>query len=215
MVSKSSNNKRDNTGKTSTTTEDDDVWEALQRLDELDAKLGEGVGASKERKKLHDIISSWEKAQLEQAEQQEEERQTEDQVWREEQQQDGDEDDENEECDPSTEDCNPFATTKFVPKHKPTDRIAIFGGDPARRRQVVEKKLAPFASLDQFGTPRDVGEGDTRQLLKKIESNSYDVVYLWIRFNCHSSRSQIREACLATGTTRFEEVSSLAYIQEL
>ena len=33
--------------------------------------------------------------------------------------------------------------SKFVVKHSSEDRVAIFGGDPSRRRQTVEKKLKP------------------------------------------------------------------------
>ena len=38
-------------------------------------------------------------------------------------------------------------TTKYVTKHSSSDRIAIFGGDPKRRRAFVEKKLQPYKTL--------------------------------------------------------------------
>lgn len=172
---------------------EDDAWRALERLDEMDAKFGVGCGASKERAKLNMIITQWEQAEA--AKQQEENNAF-------------IEDYDNEETDNVYWD-----DTKFVAKHLPTDAVALFGGDPARRRQSVEKKLSPFASLDQFGTPRDVGPSDTANLLKRISAGKYHVVYLWTRFNCHASRGAIRQACMNTGT-RFEEVESLAYIRK-
>ena len=60
-------------------------------------------------------------------------------------------------------------TTKFVTKHLPTDKIAVFGGNPKKRKSIVEKKLAPFKVLDQFGSPGDVGSKDQRNLVKKIK----------------------------------------------
>jgi hypothetical protein len=170
---------------------DNDAINAMERLEEIDAKLGYNVGATKERARLHAIIDQWE----------------EDSILKdvaEGELDDGGEDDDDDNIE--------WDDTKFVPKHSPEERVAIFGGDPARRRQSVEKKLAPHQLLDQFGTPRDVGPSDTSNLLRKISSGQYDVVYVWTRFNCHSSRAAIRHACTQTGT-RFCEVESLSYIR--
>mmetsp|Transcript_34096 Transcript_34096/g.57287 ORF Transcript_34096/g.57287 Transcript_34096/m.57287 type:complete len:224 (-) Transcript_34096:294-965(-) len=100
--------------------------------------------------------------------------------------------------------------TSPVVTHAATDRVAIFGDDPSRRgeRNLVEKNLAPFASLEQFGTPWDVDSKNTNRILSRITRNSYDVVYVWSRFGCHSSRASIRKACAAS-QTRFEEIRSL------
>jgi hypothetical protein len=97
-----------------------------------------------------------------------------------------------------------------VVTHAATDRVAIFGDDPSRRgeRNLVEKNLAPFASIEQFGTPRDVDSENINRILSRIKNNSYDVVYVWSRFGCHSSRASIRKACAAS-QTRFEEIRSL------
>ena len=104
-------------------------------------------------------------------------------------------------------------TTKFVEKHLPTDRIAVFGGNPKKRKSIVEKKLAPYKRLDQFGSPGDVGSKDQRNLIKKIKKHSYDVVYVWTRYNCHTSRYLIKEACTQTKHTRSVEIESFAYIR--
>lgn len=176
---------------------DEDALVALEKLEELDAKLGVGCGASKERTKLNAILQHWEEAESQTH------RMSSDAV------------EEHYKADDLAVDENSnsyWDSSKFVMKHSSKERVAVFGGDPARRRQAVEKKLAPFESLDQFGTPRDVGDSDTINLLRKIKRGKYDVVYLWTRFNCHNSRFSIRDACLHTGT-RFEEVNSLEYIK--
>ncbi|KAL3938702.1 MAG: hypothetical protein SGBAC_006435 [Bacillariaceae sp.] len=176
---------------------DEDALVALERLEELDAKLGVGCGASKERTKLNAILQNWEESENQTH------RMSSDAVG------------EYQKADDLAVDegSNSYwDSLRFVMKHSSKEQVAVFGGDPARRRQAVEKKLAPYESLDQFGTPRDVGESDTTNLLRKIKRGKYDVVYLWTRFNCHNSRSAIREACLQTGT-RFEEVNSLEYIK--
>ncbi|CAB9519317.1 expressed unknown protein [Seminavis robusta] len=176
-----------------TTVEEDQVWEALERIEALDIRLGVGCGATKERAKLQIILDAWEEqeaareAELDQAEES---------LY-----------DDTVEITVTEND-----SIKYVAKHLPHERVAILGGDPARRREMVAKKLAPFGSLDQFGSPRDVGPSDTTKLLQRIENKQFDVVYVWIRFNSHSSRLQVKKACLHTGTTRFEEVESLAYI---
>jgi len=181
---------------------DDDLLVALQRLEELDEQYGTGRRASNERSKLHEIIEEW-------ALQQE--------VVNDDN--DGDKGNNNDE-EGEEEDVDWDNTTKYVTKHSSSDRIAIFGGDPKRRRAFVEKKLQPYKTLDQYGTPKDVGERDTSNLVSKIQQGKYDVVYIWTKFNCHPSRRKIRNACMNTKNnkhtphqTRFEEVHSLTYIR--
>jgi hypothetical protein len=181
---------------------DEDALRAMERLEALDTKLGIGIGASKERAKLNKIIEEWEEQQQQRASE-------EDHAEHDGSNNEEDEDDEDD-FDGASSDWD--ATHKYVVKHSPLDSVAIFGGDPSRRRLVVEKKMAPYKSLDQFGTPNDVGISDTNKILQRISSNKYNVVYLWTRFNCHGSRAAIRDACINTGT-RFEEVESLAYIR--
>jgi hypothetical protein len=185
-----------------TTVSEDDVWKALERLETLDVRLGFGFGASEERSKLHTIVEAWEQQQQQQQQSKDSNLGKENSLPL----LSNDKEDEEEDDD----DDNHF---KYVHKHEPQDRVAIFGGDPARRRLVVEKKLAPFGSLDQFGTPRDVGFSDRTRMIRKIESQQYDVVYIWTRFNCHASRKLIRDACVQSGTTRFVEVESLSFIR--
>eukprot|EP00429_Kryptoperidinium_foliaceum_P060620 CAMPEP_0176078078 /NCGR_PEP_ID=MMETSP0120_2-20121206/39045_1 /TAXON_ID=160619 /ORGANISM="Kryptoperidinium foliaceum, Strain CCMP 1326" /LENGTH=201 /DNA_ID=CAMNT_0017411823 /DNA_START=187 /DNA_END=789 /DNA_ORIENTATION=+ len=142
---------------------EEDVWHAMERLEALDAKLGVGEGAVKERSKWNAIIQEWEESMGESS----------------------DED----ECDQDEHDADDinnddecllhWDSSQFVQKHAPDDAVAIFGGDPRRRKESTEKKLAPFRLLDQFGTPRDVGSADTGRLLRKIASGRYDVVYVW------------------------------------
>jgi hypothetical protein len=192
-----------------TTVSEDDVWKALERLEALDVRLGFGCGASKERATLLTIVEAWEQQQQQQQQHQLQQQSKDSNLGEEnslsllsnDKEDDGNNDD---------DDDNHF---KYVHKHEPQDRVAIFGGDPSRRRLVVEKKLAPFGSLDQFGTPRDVGFSDRARMLQKIESQQYDVVYIWTRFNCHASRKLIRDACVKSGTTRFVEVESLSLIR--
>ena len=206
QLAKSSNSANTDIGDENTSTiSDEQVLWAMERLEALDAKLGTGCGASKERAKLQTVIDQWDQEQLLQ--------QMSETVA---QEGEGDDDegcDDDNDDDDDLESITSWDDNKFVSKHASNDRVAIFGGDPARRRHQVEKKLAPYQSLDQYGTPRDVGPHDTTNLLKKVDSSNYDVVYLWTRFNCHSSRAMIREACVQTGT-RFEEVESLAYIRD-
>jgi hypothetical protein len=165
-------------------------------LEALDTKLGVGCGATKERSKLQVIVDAWEEQEqrtLDEAEPEPEKNMEYEMAELQVAAGDGD-------------------SVKLVPKHGPDDRVAILGGDPARRREAVERKLAPFGSLRQFGSPNDVGYSDTIKLLNRIEKRQYDVVYVWKRFNSHASRLQVKEACLRTGTTRFEEVETLGYI---
>lgn len=102
---------------------------------------------------------------------------------------------------------------KHVLKHSPMDRVAVFGGNPSKRMDIVSNKLRPYKKLDQYGSPRDVGIGDQKRLCQKILNGSYDVVYLWTRYNNHGSRREIRLACTSTDT-RYVETESLAYIAE-
>jgi hypothetical protein len=169
-----------------TTVSEDDVWKALERLEALDVRLGFGCGASKERATLLTIVEAWEQQQQQHQPQQ----QSKDSNLGEENSlsllSNDKEDDDNDDDDDNH--------IKYVHKHEPQDRVAIFGGDPSRRRLVVEKKLAPFGSLDQFGMPRDVGFSDRARMLQKIESQQYNVVYIWTRFNCHASCKLIHDA---------------------
>ena len=203
---------------------DDEAMKAMERLEEMDGKFGVvGVGASTERSKLTAIVEQWEEQQAQAEEQQEgkeldyyDDNDDECSVVEEEFDNDSCEDDdckeEDDDDDDGTTGCYYWDDAKFVTKHLPNERVAIFGGDPARRRQLVEKKLKPYKSLDQFGSPQDVGPSETSNLLRKIQSGRFDVVYIWTRFNNHASRDSIRVACLNTGT-RFFEVESLAYIR--
>ena len=208
---------------------DDEAMKAMERLEEMDGKFGVGVGgASTERSKLTAIVTQWEQQQQQQQQAQAEEQQEgkeldyyddnddECSVVEEEEDDNGncedDDDNDDDNDDDTTTTCSYWDDAKFVAKHLPNERVAIFGGDPKRRRQLVEKKLQPYKTLDQFGTPHDVGISDTNKLLSKIQSGKLDVVYMWTRFNCHGSRASIRDACLNTGT-RFFEVESLAYIR--
>jgi hypothetical protein len=197
---------------------DEDLLVALERLEKLDENLGDGCGALKERVKLNTIIEQWEKQQqsVENATTTctnatgENNNNNNNNETLEEDKSDSVEDENDDEDDKNN--SNYWDVSKFVVKHSPDDRVAIFGGDPSRRRQNVEKKLAPYKSLDQYGTPRDVGHGDVSNLIRKIYANKLDVVYIWTRFNCHGSRNLIRDTCIKTGT-RFEEVNSLSYIR--
>lgn len=173
---------------------------AMEQIEKLDAKLGVNCGAARERQKLARILEEWERAVAAA-------------------QCENDEDDGEcliEEYGDSSSDDNEQQwsitdSSKLVQRHSADDRVAIFGGNPARRRQIVEKRLKPFNILDQYGTPRDVGSSDANVLIKKIRQGSYDVVYLWTRFNNHGMRGKIREVCSLT-ETRYEEVESLSYI---
>ena len=192
---------------------DDEAMEAMERLEEMDAKFGVGVGASKERANLHAILEQWEQREQQQDLDDDGDYDDECSVVEDNYDVRGDDDDCYDDDDDDDTNIYYWDDTKYVAKHSPNERVAVFGGDPARRRRAVEKKLKPYRSLDQFGSPRDVGSGDTSNLLRKIRSKHYDVVYVWTRFNCHGSRAAIRDACLQTGTTRFFEVESLAYIR--
>ncbi|KAL3894082.1 MAG: hypothetical protein SGARI_007854, partial [Bacillariaceae sp.] len=129
---------------------------------------GGAVATEKERAKLNAIIVRWENLEAAATKAREEEEMT--MNWKQSL--------EEEECTEDDDDaCNAYwdDSNKFVPKHSAVESVAVFGGDPARRRQIVEKKLAPFQSLDQFGSPRDVGFSDTSKLLRKIAAGKYDV----------------------------------------
>ena len=172
----------------------------MERLEAIDAKLGTGVGAAKERAKWQVILDEWE--QQDDIDIDDKDKTVSDNNHLESEEDDEDDDD-NEEF---------FDETKFVKKHHPEERVALYGGDPARRRQLVEKKLAPYQTLDQYGTPRDVGSGDTSKLLRKIQQQKLDVVYLWTKFNNHNSRNAIQSACQQAGI-RYHEIESLSYIR--
>ena len=171
-----------------------DALEAFERLNSLDERLGEGCGATKERDKLTKIVESW---------------------MQEEEATDGaeDRDSPDEEEFEEEDDCENDHEGAYIDRHGSDERVAVFGGDPTRRRQSVEKRMQPYKSLDQFGTPRDVGRGDQQDLCKKIKKNSFDVVYIWTRFGNHSSRRAIREAC-RKNDTRCVEIESLSRLRK-
>jgi hypothetical protein len=183
--------------------DDETMLMALERLESIDAKLGEGQGATKERAKWWSVIHSWEETQkiIEAAASAS----------------DDDDDDDAKEDEYKYDNDGDLANNNgshSVPRHGPEHRIAIFGGDPSRRRQIVEKRLAPYAALDQFGTPRDAGGGDISNLVRKIKGGKYDMVYIWTRFGCHNSRKRIRDACSNTGTGCLE-IESLSNIRKM
>lgn len=170
-----------------------DALEALERLSYLDEKFGEGCGASKERARLQKRVECWwQSVDNEQ-----------------------DLDDSSNIGEPGEEEatnCND-QDGPFIDRHGENERVAIFGGDPSRRKQTVEKRLRPYKSLDQFGTPRDVGDQDRQKIVKMIKNRSFDVVYIWTRFGNHSSRNEIREACRSSDT-HCVEIESLSRIQK-
>ena len=155
---------------------------ALEREAELDDQLGDGIGAGKERARIATAIAAFEDAAaLASAEAAQE-----------------------------TVSGPPSLDALPVRSHSAEDRVAVFGGNPARRRDELEKRLVPYHSLELYGTPRDVGESDTRKLVSRIENNQLDLVYAWTRFGCHRSRAVIRKACVKQEPpVRFVEVSSL------
>ena len=196
-------NQEDNDSSSSKITEDD-AWNALERLEALDERLGVGVGAAKERAKWNGIIREWEEQSASENSNEDSNLNVYDKDGADEGKGDGGNGDWGEVVF--------WDDSKYVRKHGPQEAVAVFGGYPTRRKQKVEKKLAPFGLLDQFGTPKDVGPSDTTALLRKIAAGRYHVVYVWTRFNCHPSRGAIKEACLLSNT-RFEEVESLNYIR--
>jgi len=165
---------------------DEQAMEALEHIVRLDDKLGVGVGAMKKRTKYNAIVKEWEnqECEIEEEDDGEEIMDDDDEFWNE---------------------------SQYVTKHSSEESIAVFGGDPSRRKQAIVKRLEPFGQMDLYGTPRDVGLHDVEKLLSKIQK--YDVVYSWTRFNCHTSRIRIRNACRREGI-RFEEVQSLSLIRE-
>jgi len=176
---------------------DEDAMDAMERIEDMNAKLGVDCGATKERARLNAILEEWNEQQEEMG------HDNRDNFY--------DEFD----ADGVDDEHNTIVlqdSTKFVSRHDPEARIAVFGGNPAKRRRVVEKKLAPYATLDQYGTPRDVGNSDTERLLRKIRRGKIDVLYIWTRFNCHASRKALKDAC-AQAETVLVEVESLSYIQ--
>jgi hypothetical protein len=122
-------NLKDETTTPSTAFSEDGVRRTLERIEELDARFGVGVGAAKERTRLNAIVDQWDDTEDLAASQQ----------WRQ------DENDTDDEIDAQECSLDEFWDDgKFVKKHSPNDAVAIFGGDPKRRRQIVEKKLAPY-----------------------------------------------------------------------
>jgi len=158
--------------------------EALEREAVLDTRLGVGVGAAKERVSIAAAIAAFEAAEAAAS-------------------------------DPAVSAAvRPLESVPSVDapqrQHTATDRVAFFGGDPARRREMVRKRLQPYQTLELYGSPRDAGYGDRDRLLTKIHANKLEVVYLWTRYNCHSSRTKIRHACAnQEPPVRFHEISSL------
>jgi hypothetical protein len=172
-----------------------EALQALERLSHLDEKLGVNCGAAKERARLTKIVESWMQAV--------------------EEDEDADEDDFNDGEDDEEDNEMSYNDGVYIDRHGSGERVAIFGGDPVRRRQYVEKRLQPYQSLEQFGTPRDVGSQDQRDLCRKIRRNSFDVVYIWTRFGNHNSRNAIRDACRkSTNNTRCIEIESLSRIRK-
>jgi len=182
-------------------TAEQDALEALERLSYLDEKFGEGCGAGKERARLLKRVESFLAPQpVEDTEQDLDDTTS----------CSNDESDEEEECDTN---YNEDQDGPYIDRHGEQERVAIFGGDPSRRKQLVEKRLRPYKSLDQFGTPRDVGTQDQRKIVQMIKNRSFDVVYIWTRFGNHSSRHEIRDACRKFDT-RCVEIESLSRIQK-
>ena len=104
---------------------------------------------------------------------------------------------------------DPRAQSRRV--HSENDRIALFGGDPSKRRQSTDKLLRPFASLMQFGSQR-ITRKDALPLLQLIGKKRVDVVYLWTRYGSHVVRKEIREATRAHGV-QFVEVENLGLLR--
>jgi hypothetical protein len=195
--------------------DDSAALKAMEQLEKLDQRFGIGCGAQKERAKLTNILLEWEKEQIEKDDDQEEEEEEDDQ---EEEDDDQEEEEEEEEgCSDSDENDDEIRQPHHVgvsfERHSASDRVAIFGGNPARRRRQIEKRFTPYQKLDHFGTPRDAGSNDVTKLVQRIRSGSYDIVYLWTRFGCHQSRARIKMACSHTDT-RFVEFESLSSIQD-
>lgn len=177
--------------------DDDAAMKALEQLEKLDQKLGVNCGAQKERAKLNQILSEWEKKQQQEIEMDD----------------DDDDDDDGVEDETRQQQQHHNHVGVVIERHSASDRVAVFGGDPARRRRQIEKRFRPYQKLDHFGTPRDAGANDVTKLNQRIRSGSYDVVYVWTRFGCHASRRKIKAACSYTdGDTRFVEIESLSSI---
>ena len=158
-------------------------------MEKLDANYGDGCGALKERPKLNTIIE-----QGEQQQQSAENAATtttcttrttsgenNNDNFLEEDKSDSTDENEDENEDEENNSYH-WDVSKFVVKHSSEDRVAIFGGGPSRRRQTVEEKLKPYKSLNQYGTPRYLGDGDRHNLIRQINANKSDVVHIWTRF---------------------------------
>ena len=161
------------------------AFAALEKEERLDAKLGAGTGAAKERAAIRATLDEYEEvleasAALAAAEEAA--------------------------ADPLPEQ----GEDRRQLYHEATDHIAVFGGDPNRRKVQVSKQMQPYASLALYGTPRDVGLGDQQRLVSQIRRGKLDVVYCWTRFSNHGSRYAIRQACVATPGVQFVEVASLS-----
>ena len=127
---------------------------ALEKEAHLDEMLGAGVGAGKERAVIQAAVAAYEEALAA-----------------------------NEAAVLAREAAKAAeaAPPKRTLYHAGTDHIAIFGGDPARRKDKVSKLMHPYASLSLYGTPRDVGTGDQQRLVSQIRNGKLDVVYCWTR----------------------------------
>jgi hypothetical protein len=148
---------------------------ALEKEAHLDEKLGAGVGAKKERAVIQAAVEAYEGALAA--------------------------NDAAALAEAVGEDVSPSERTLY---HVATDHIAVFGGDPARRKDKASKRdasytmakltilgllltaqvsklMQPYASLALYGTPRDVGTGDQQRLVSQIRNGKLDVVYCWTR----------------------------------
>ena len=152
---------------------------ALEREAELDARFGDGVGAARERSKLLATLQAYEEAAASTVEPS----------------QAGVESCEAELILGDEEVGGEETVAKQHLLHGPDDRVAVFGGNPARRRAQIAKWMRPYRALDLYGSPHDVGPKDTQRLVNKIEAGGLDVVYFWTRFASHNSRNVIRAAC--------------------
>ena len=139
---------------------------ALEKEAHLDEKLGAGVGAKKERAVIQAAVEAYEGALAANDAAALAEAVGEDDI------------------------VSPSERTLY---HVATDHIAVFGGDPARRKDKASKRdasytmakltilgllltaqvsklMQPYASLALYGTPRDVGTGDQQRLVSQIRN---------------------------------------------
>jgi hypothetical protein len=78
--------------------------------------------------------------------------------------------------------------------HCGTDRVAVFGGNPKKRSEVVAKRLKPYRKLNQYGSDK-IKMSDAAPLVRKINREEVDVVYFWRRYASHHTRDYIKKAC--------------------